>query len=59
VAVFDNGQIIFGGLAAFPEAGAVGHFGILGGTDVFSKARGDATIVVLSNGDFDVILDLK
>jgi hypothetical protein len=37
----------------------VGHFGILGGTDVFSKARGDATIVVLSNGDFDVTLDLK
>jgi hypothetical protein len=59
VAVFSPGQIIFGGLAAFPEAGAVGHFGILGGTDVFSKARGDATIVVLSNGDFDVILDLK
>jgi hypothetical protein len=31
-AVFDQGQIIFGGLAHFPEVGAVGRFGILGGT---------------------------
>jgi hypothetical protein len=37
----------------------VGNFGILGGTDAFRKARGDATIVVLSNGDFDAILDLE
>src|SRR5512132_273091 len=58
VVAFDRGQIIFGGLAAFPEAGAVGHFGILGGTDAFRKARGAATIVVLSNGQFDTILDL-
>jgi hypothetical protein len=58
-AVFDKGQIIFGGLAPFPEAGAVGHFGILGGTDAFRKARGDATLVVLSNGDSDTILDLE
>jgi Allene oxide cyclase barrel like domain len=58
-AVFDNGQIIFGGLAPFPEAGAVGHFGILGGTDAFRKARGDATLVVLPSGDVDTILDLK
>jgi hypothetical protein len=58
-AVFDEGQIIFGGLAAFPEAGAVGYFGILGGTDAFRKARGDATLVVLSNGDIDTILDLE
>src|SRR5512132_2881245 len=56
---FDKGQIIFGGLAPFPEAGAVGHFGILGGTDAFRKARGDATLVVLSNGDSDTILDLE
>ena len=59
VAAFDRGQIIFGGLAAFPEAGAVGNFGILGGTDAFRKSRGDATIIVLSNGDFDSILDLE
>jgi hypothetical protein len=58
-AVFDKGQIIFGGLAPFPEAGAVGHFGILGGTDAFRKARGDATLVVLSNGDIDNIIDLE
>ena len=58
-AVFDKGQIVFGGLAPFPEAGAVGHFGILGGTDAFRKARGDATLVVLSNGDSDTILDLE
>ena len=58
-AVFDKGQIIFGGLAPFPEAGVVGHFGILGGTDAFRKARGDATLVVLSNGDSDTILDLE
>ncbi|MGE5778836.1 MAG: hypothetical protein ACM30D_05950 [Hyphomicrobiales bacterium] len=59
VAALVREQIIFGGLAAFPEAGAVGHFGILGGTDSFRKARGDATIVVLSNGQFDSILDLE
>jgi hypothetical protein len=46
-------------LAPFPEAGAVGHFGILGGTDAFRKARGDATLVVLPNGDVDTILDLE
>jgi hypothetical protein len=58
-AVFDKGQIMFGGLAPFPEAGAVGHFGILGGTDAFRKARGDATLVVLPNGDVDTIFDLE
>ena len=58
-AVFDKGQIIFGGSAPFPEAGAVGHFGILGGTDAFRKARGDATLVVLSNATSDTILDLE
>ena len=58
-ALFGKGQIVFGGLAPFPEAGAVGHFGILGGTDAFRKARGDATLVVLSNGDIDNIIDLE
>src|SRR5512132_1439533 len=59
VALFDKGQINFGGLAPFPEAGAVGHFGVLGGTDSFRKTRGDATLVVLSNGDVDSIFDLE
>jgi hypothetical protein len=58
-AVFDQGQIIFGGEAPFPEPNVVGHFGILGGTDAFRKARGEATLTVLSNGDIDTILDLE
>jgi hypothetical protein len=58
-AVFDDGQIILGGLASFPEPGVVGHFGILGGTDAFRKAHGDATLVVLSNGDVDGIFNLE
>jgi hypothetical protein len=57
-AVFADGQIIFGGAAPFPEVGTVGHFGILGGTDRFSKARGDATLIVLANGDVDSTFDL-
>ena len=58
-AAFDEGQIIFGGLAPFPEPGVVGHFGILGGTDALRKARGEATLTVLSSGDVDTILDLE
>ena len=58
-AVFAEGQIIFGGLAPFPEVDAVGHFGILGGTDRFRKARGDATLIVLSSGDIDSTFDLE
>jgi hypothetical protein len=58
-AVFDKGQIVFGGFAPFPEPGAVGHFGILGGTEAFRKVRGDATLLVLSNGDIDNIIDLE
>jgi hypothetical protein len=46
-------------LAPFPEAGAVAHFSILGGTDDFRKAHGDATLVVLSNGDIDNFLALS
>jgi hypothetical protein len=57
--VFDEGQIILAGLAPFPEAGAVAHFSILGGTDDFRKAHGDATLVVLSNGDIDNIFSLE
>jgi hypothetical protein len=58
-AVFDQGQIILGGEAPFPEPNVVAHFGILGGTDAFRKARGEATLVALSNGDIDTILDLE
>jgi hypothetical protein len=57
-AVFADGEIVFGGLAPFPVVGAVGHFAILGGTDRFSKARGDATLIVLPNGDVDTTFDL-
>ena len=56
---FDQGQIILGGEAPFPEPGAVGRFGIVGGTDAFRKARGEATLVALSNGDIDIIFDLE
>jgi hypothetical protein len=35
-------------VAQFPEIGAVGRFGILGGTEEFRKARGEATLVVIS-----------
>ena len=61
-AVFDKkGQIIFGGIAPLPEIGAVGHFGILGGTNDFRTARGEATLVVISpelqDGTFDLEID--
>ena len=58
-AAFDQGQIILGGEAPFPEPGVAGHFGILGGTDAFRKARGEATLVVLPNGDIDTVFDLE
>jgi len=57
-AVFAEGEIVFGGVAPFPVVGAVGHFGILGGTDRFGKARGDATLIVLSTGAVDSTFDL-
>jgi hypothetical protein len=61
-AVFEKkGQIIFGGVAPLPEIDAVGHFGILGGTDAFRNARGEVTLVVLSptlqDATFDIELD--
>ena len=59
-AVFPNGQIIFGGFApSLPEVGAVGRFGILGGTDDFRTARGEATIVVLTPELQDATFDLE
>jgi hypothetical protein len=61
-AVFDNkGQIIFGGIASLPNIEAVGHFGILGGTDDFREARGEVTLVVISpvvqDGTYDIEVD--
>jgi hypothetical protein len=58
-AAFDQGQIILAGEAPFPEPSAVARFGIVGGTDAFRKARGEAILVVLSNGDFDITFDLE
>ena len=53
-AEFAEGQIILGGLAPLAEVGAVARFGILGGTDDFRKARGDALLVVTTSGIIDV-----
>jgi hypothetical protein len=57
-AVFAEGQIMFGGIAPLAEVGAVARFGILGGTDDFRQARGDALLVVTTNGIIDVTFDL-
>jgi len=57
-AVFVEGHIMFGGLAPSPEVGVTGRFGILGGTDGFREARGEATLVVtsaeLQDAKFDI-----
>jgi len=58
-ATFDQGQIILGGEAPFPEPNAVARFGIVGGTDAFRKALGEAIFVVLPNGDFDITFYLE
>jgi Allene oxide cyclase barrel like domain len=55
----DRGQIIFGGVAPLPDIGAVGRFGIFGGTDDFRKAQGDVTLVVLSPEFQDATFDLE
>lgn len=57
-AAFNEGDIIFGGLAPLPEAGAVARFGILGGTEEFRKARGEAVLVITPTGDIDSMFDL-
>jgi len=58
-----KGQIIFGGVAPLPNIGAVGHFGIFGGTDAFREARGEVTLVVISpvlqDATFDLEIDSK
>jgi len=58
-AVFDQGNIIFGGLVQLPDVGAVGRFGILGGTGAFRKARGEATLVVITPELQDATFDLE
>jgi hypothetical protein len=58
-AAFAEGHIIFGGLAPLPEAGAVAQFGILGGTEEFRKARGEARLVITPMGDIDSTFDLE
>jgi hypothetical protein len=57
-AVFVDGQLVFGGLAPSPEVGVTGRFGILGGTDDFRDARGEATLVVTTMEIIDVTFDL-
>lgn len=54
-----KGQIIFGGTAPLPNTGAVGHFGVFGGTDDFRTARGEVTLVVLSPDFQDATFDLE
>ena len=59
-ATFDEkGQIIFGGAASFPRPGIVGRFGILGGTDDFRKARGEAALTVISETLQKAVFDLE
>lgn len=58
-AAFDEGQIIFGGITPLPESGAVAQLGILGGTEKFRRARGDAILVITPTGDIDSTFDLE
>jgi hypothetical protein len=57
-AAFDEGHIIFGGITPLPEVGAVSQLGILGGTEKFRKARGDAILFITPAGDIDSTFDL-
>ena len=56
---FTHGQIIFGGVAPLPVPGIVAQFGILGGTDKFRKARGEATLSVISDKFQDAVFELE
>jgi hypothetical protein len=58
-AAFAEGHIMFGGLAPWPETGAVAQFGILGGTEEFRNARGQALLVITPAGNIDTMLDLE
>jgi hypothetical protein len=57
--VFPSGQLILGGIAPPPAPGAEADFGILGGTDRFSKARGMAHAVVNPDMTFDFTFTLE
>jgi Allene oxide cyclase barrel like domain len=58
-AVFDEGEITFGATVQLPEVGAMGRFSILGGTGKFRKARGEATLTVLSPTTQDAVFELE
>jgi hypothetical protein len=58
-AVLANGQIVFGGSAPLPAVGVRAVLGILGGTEDFSKARGEATLTVLSPTLQDAVFELE
>ena len=59
-ATFDKkGQIIFGATVPFPQPGLVGHFGILGGTDDFRKAHGEAVLTVITDKLQDAVFELE
>jgi hypothetical protein len=59
-AAFDEeGHIIFGGLAPLPVPEAVSQLGILGGTEKFSKARGDAILIITPEGNIDSTFNLE
>lgn len=55
----DEGQIIFGGVAPLPKVGHAAEFGIVGGTDRFRKARGEATLTVISDTLQEAVFDLE
>jgi hypothetical protein len=55
----DKGQIMFGAVVPPPDIGAVGRFGILGGTDDFRTARGEVTLVVLDPDTQDATFDIE
>jgi len=57
-AEFAKGQILFGGVAPLPQPGIVATFGIVGGTDDFRKAGGEAMLTVLSPTLQDAVFDL-
>jgi hypothetical protein len=58
--VFDQkGQLTFGGILPPPDIGAVGHLGILGGTNDFRTARGEVTLVVLTPELQDATFDIE
>jgi hypothetical protein len=57
--VFAGGQITFGGVAPLPEVGVEATFGIFGGTGDFRKARGEATLAVITPTSQDATFDLQ